>query len=62
MEVFVHALETIEIGADLGFILPEELRIKLNARADDTLRIIETPTGLTILANDAAPEERPKAD
>lgn len=55
-------LQIIEIGDDLGFILPEDLRKKLNAHADDTLRIVETPTGFTILANDSVPEEQPKAD
>jgi hypothetical protein len=56
----MHVLEIIEIGDDLGFILPEDLRKKLNAHADDTLRIVETTTGFTILANDSASEKKPK--
>lgn len=62
----MHVLEIIEIGDDLGFMLSEDLRQKLNARADETLRIVETPTGFTILANDSASkeqnQEQPKED
>ncbi len=53
-EASVHILEIIEIGDDLGFMLSEDLRQILNARADVTLRIVETPTGFTILANGSA--------
>jgi hypothetical protein len=62
MEFYMHVLEIIEIGDDLGFILPEDLRQKLNARADDTLRIVETTTGFTILANDSESGEQSKSD
>ena len=61
-EASMHVLEIIEIGDDLGFILPEDLRKKLNARADDTLRMVETTTGFTILANDPDTHEQPKTD
>jgi hypothetical protein len=61
-EASVHVLEIIEIGDGLGFILPENLRKKLNARADDTLRIVETTTGFTILANDSNTQEQSKLD
>jgi hypothetical protein len=57
METSMHVLEIIEIGDDLGFILPDDLRKKLNARADDMLRIVETTTGFTILANDFNAQE-----
>jgi hypothetical protein len=57
-EASMHVLEIIEIGDGLGFILPEDLQKKLNARADDTLGMVETATGFTILANDPVPKEQ----
>jgi antitoxin component of MazEF toxin-antitoxin module len=62
MEASMRTLEIIEIGDGIGIILPEDLLRKLNARADDTLHIVETSTGCTILANDSNTQEQHKAD
>jgi hypothetical protein len=48
----MNALEIIEIGDSMGFILPEDVLKRFKVGADDTLFLTETARGFTLTTVD----------
>jgi len=44
----VHKLTLIQVGDEIGLVLPSELLSSLGARLGDSLEAVETPNGLLL--------------
>ena len=49
-EVAVFELKLVQVGDEVGVVLPRELLDNLGAREGDTLDVTETPNGLLLSA------------
>lgn len=46
----MHRLKLIQVGDEIGIVLPRDLLSGLDARVGDSLEVVETPNGLLLTA------------